>query len=168
MAIRCLYWDKHGDEWWRVKTHLAAVGVDVKRFESVDPPTEGDVFFIHEGEWLERVPVAMRPRCVLSLCIVCRPQNIAYFKGLGFQYALFKHDNHAAAWAYGAFTLPPLCPARPVSSGTGDVVSLISNWSRRDNETFQFARQIEGLRMYGEGDQQLGDEDDFGVLATAR
>lgn len=166
--MRVVYWDKHGDEFWRVSQHLASVGVEVERYLSETPPTEGDAFFVHEGPWLTSIPQELRPRCVLSLCITCTPEQVAWFQEAGFKHAVLKHPNHAQVWGEGGYALRPLCPVHPVATGNGGLVSLIDHYRARDPRSYSFARGVDGLQMYGEGETQLGFAPDWEVLSGAR
>lgn len=166
--MRVIYWDYHADEFWRVKSHLAAAGVHVERHIGETPPVRGNVILLHEGQSMISMPRAVRSRCILSLCVMLDPYLVRSFKSQGYRHAIFKHPDHAQVWGSGGLSLRPFCTEQPVSTGDGDVVSLIKSYQERDKERFDIARQIDGLKMYGAGRDQLGFADDSQVLQRAR
>lgn len=166
--MRVIYWDCHGDEFWRVKEHLAAVGVHVERYVGLKPPVRGNVIFLHEGYPAGSMPSRMRSRCILAPTFMLTPQHVRNFKSRGYMSAVFKHPDHARVWGEGGVSLRPFCPAQPISTGEGDAISLISCYQDRGKACFDFARQIEDLKMYGWGEGLLGLVPDIEMLQTAR
>lgn len=171
--IKIACWDKHGDEFKRLKRHLDLIDdVTVIRYQSQEPPDSNlaDIFFVHEGSWLQSIPAHIRHRCVLAPCIKL-DGYVNYFKSLGFVYAVCKTNHQLDLWNNeNAVIVPSICePLEPIQlDKQNDIISLIHLWKNRDQDSFYLAKQIPNLKMYGEGEGQLGYVQDIEALKTAK
>jgi hypothetical protein len=172
--IKIACWDKHGDEFKRLDRHLGLIDEDIAviRHRSEEPPESSlaDIFFVHEGPWLESIPVNLRERCVLVPCIKL-DGHVDYFKRLGFTYSICKTQRQLELWNnIDSVVVPNICdPMEPAKlEEQTSIISLIHDWKHRDLNTFNLAKQIPYLKMYGSGEEQLGYAKDFEMLKTAK
>jgi hypothetical protein len=172
MNIKALHWDKHGDEFERISKHLALEGITSIRHISQEPPLAdmADIFFVHEGPWLDSIPHDIRQRCILVPCIKL-DGYVEMFKQKGFHHAICKTNDQLKVWNdEDSIVVPNICnpqePANPENQK--DIISLIHDWKIRDTNSFNLAKQIPNIKMYGVGEEQLGDIRDIETLKTAK
>jgi glycosyltransferase involved in cell wall biosynthesis len=172
MTIKVLHWDKHGDEFERISKHLALEGIISIRHISQEPPLVdmADIFFIHEGPWLDSVPQDIRQRCILAPCIKL-DGHVETFKKKGFRHAVCKTNDQLKVWNdEDSIVVPNICDPQepPNQENQKDIISLINGYKIRDKNSFSLAKQIPNIKMYGIGEEQLGWTREIEVLKTAK
>ena len=172
MTIKVLHWDKHEDEFKRISKHLAIAGITSIQYISEEPPSAdmADIFFVHEGPWLNTIPQEIRQRCIIAPCIKL-DGYVKMLKEQGFHHAVCKTNDQLKVWSNeDSIVVPSICDSQEPANleNQKDIISLINGWKIRDSNSFSLAKQIPNIKMYGVGEDQLGYTREIEVLKTAK
>lgn len=165
--MNIVYWDKHGDERYRVCEHFASIGIQIDTYYGDSPPENADIYMIHDGPSMSFMPKNLRKKCIIIMTAMPK-YHVDNFKSQGFNYAILKNQAHIKYWGKGGLYIRPLCRKAPITTSDGDIVSLIQNYKERAEDNFNFAKQINNIKLYGDGQGQLGLANDREILQSAR
>ena len=154
--MKIVYWDKHPDEYERVKHFLNLEGLDCERFIGDRPPTDFDLLFVHDGPFAGEIPHDRRKDCIIIFCV--HPMHINSYFYAGYTRAILKNFEHKIHWLGDGVILPPLVKLYEPAPINDKLVSIIHFYKQRDEQGYYQALSL-GAMVYGQ-ENELGERND--------